>query len=373
MLPLNYVVFIPYGFLFFFITIFGAVYSLRSRHWLGAWVGLEINLIAFIPIILYRGIVLETESAIKYFIFQAVGSALIIFRRLLRFGLDFTWDLSINDSSFLVFKGIFILRIGLFLKLGVFPFHMWFPSVIAGLSWFARFLLLTWQKIAPLFLLFFISYMWGSQIIFFLLLIAAGSRLVGGIGGINQTQLRALLAYSSIAHLGWIVFCCFLREARLEAYFGIYFFISLCIFLVIWNIEVNLVFQAFSSFFGRNVIARFSFILFFLSLGGIPPLLGFAPKWMVLNLGRERNLFFILIILIIGSLLRLFYYLSLIFSSFFSSSSVFFKELNFSENNYFLNIILVVGTGLNLFGGLIFLDNFFIERFLYAMGLFNKS
>jgi NADH:ubiquinone oxidoreductase subunit 2 (subunit N) len=56
---------------------------------------------------------------------------------------------------------------------------------------------------------------------------------MGGIGGINQTQLRALLAYSSIAHLGWIIYCCFLRERRIKIYFGIYFFITICIFLVI--------------------------------------------------------------------------------------------------------------------------------------------
>nr|DBA44264.1 TPA_asm: NADH dehydrogenase subunit 2 [Peltospira delicata] len=364
MLPLNYIVFMPYGFLFLFMTIFGALYSLSASHWLGAWVGLEVNLIAFIPIILYRGITLETESAIKYFIFQAVGSALIMFSSLLSFGLDFVWDLSITSSSSLVFKGLFILVIGLFLKLGVFPFHVWFPSVMAGLSWFSSFLLLTWQKIAPLFLLFLITYSWSSQMLLFLLLAAGGSAIIGGIGGLNQTQLRALLAYSSIAHLGWMVVCCFLSEASLEVYFGIYFFISLCIFSVIWNMEVNLVFQAFSSFFGQNTITRFCFIMFFLSLSGIPPLLGFVPKWMVLNLGGSQNMAFILVMLIIGSLLSLFYYLSLIFSAFFSSSSVFLKEFFFKENSYLLNSLLILGTSVNIFGGVIFLNNFFMESFL---------
>nr|YP_010535885.1 NADH dehydrogenase subunit 2 [Nodopelta heminoda]UYB79123.1 NADH dehydrogenase subunit 2 [Nodopelta heminoda] len=363
MLPLNYVVFMPFGFLFFFMTMFGAIYSLSASHWLGIWVGLEINLIAFIPIILYRGIIMETESAIKYFIFQAVGSSLIMFSSLLSFGLDFVWDLSMNNFSFFTDKGIFILTIGLLLKLGAFPFHFWFPSVAAGLSWFSSFLLFTWQKIAPLFLLFLISHLWGIVMTLFLLIVAGGSSIIGGIGGMNQTQLRALLAYSSIAHLGWMVYCCFLSESSMKIYFGIYFFITMCIFLVIWNMEISLVFQAFSSFLNSTIFTRVCFIIFFLSLSGIPPLLGFVPKWFVLNLGSETNMIFILMLLILGSLLSLFYYLSLIFSAFFSSSTIFFNYMYNYFNSKMINSFLIFGMMLNLFGGLALLNNFFIESF----------
>nr|DBA44311.1 TPA_asm: NADH dehydrogenase subunit 2 [Peltospira operculata] len=359
MLPLSYVIFLPYGFLFFFMMVISTLYSLSASHWLGAWAGLEINLIAFIPIILYQGKILETESAIKYFIFQAVGSALIMFSSLLSFGSDFTWELSINNSSFFILKGIFILVMGLLLKLGVFPFHFWFPSVVAGLSWFSSFLLLTWQKVAPLFLLFLISCLWSTEMMLFLLLIAGGSSIIGGVGGINQTQMRALLAYSSISHLGWMVYCCVLSEASMKIYFGIYFLISMCIFSVIWNTEMTLVSQAFSSFFGQHTPARLCLIAFFLSLSGIPPLLGFAPKWMVLNLGSNMDTFFILMMLVLGSLFSLFYYLSLIFSAFFSSGSVFVKSFFFFYGTNKMDTFLIIGMMLNLFGGIVFLNNFY--------------
>nr|YP_010507445.1 NADH dehydrogenase subunit 2 [Dracogyra subfuscus]UXG19116.1 NADH dehydrogenase subunit 2 [Dracogyra subfuscus] len=358
MLPLNYVIFMPYGFLFLFMTVFGAIFSLSASHWLGVWAGLEINLIAFIPLMLYRGTVLETESAIKYFIFQAVGSAMIMFSSLLSFGSDFVWDLATSNLSLFMESGMIILIIGLLLKLGVFPFHFWFPSVVSGLSWFSGFLLLTWQKIAPLFLLFLVSYLWGASVMLMIMVVAGGSSIVGGVGGVNQTQLRALLAYSSIAHLGWMVFCCFLSEGSMKIYFSVYFFITMCIFFVVWMAEVNLVFQAFSSFVGKNLVVRFIVIFLFLSLGGIPPLLGFVPKWVVLSLGSETGMVFVLGLLILGSLFSLFYYLGLIFSAFFSAGPVLLKEFYFPSLSRGAVMFVVLSGVANLLGGLFLLVNF---------------
>lgn len=87
--------------------------------------------------------------------------------------------------------------------MGIFPFHFWFPGVIAGLPWLSCLFLSTWQKVGPLFLI--ISLLEVNLITWLLLtfcVVASGSRLLGGLGGINQTQVRALLAYSSIGHLG---------------------------------------------------------------------------------------------------------------------------------------------------------------------------
>nr|DBA44225.1 TPA_asm: NADH dehydrogenase subunit 2 [Cyathermia naticoides] len=367
MLPLNYFIFMPYGFLFFIMTMFGTIYSLSASHWLAVWAGLEINLIAFIPLMVYRGAVLETESAIKYFIFQAVGSAMIMFSSLLSFGANFIWDLSSNDMSLLISKGVIVLVLGLLMKLGAFPLHFWFPGVVVGLSWFSNLLLFTWQKVAPLFLLFSMFCLWsGGYFTSVIMLVAAGSSLVGGIGGVNQTQLRALLAYSSIAHMGWMVFCCCLSEGGMKLYFSIYFFITLCIFFSVWESEMNLVFQAFSSFFGKNMMLRTFVIILLLSLGGIPPLLGFVPKWMVISLASSTDMFITLGFLILGSLISLFYYLSLTFSAFFSAGPVMLSESYVATFNKskILIIALILGVFFNLLGGLFLLSNFYMSDFL---------
>ncbi len=361
----------PYGILFLFIIVFGTVYSLSARHWLPVWAGLEINLIAFIPLMLYRGTTQETESAVKYFIFQAVGSAIIILRRLLRFGTSFVWDFSSKSFPVFMEKGLFILVIGLFLKMGVFPFHFWFPGVAARSSWFTGLFLFTWQKIAPLFLFFSLSCLWRATFFILILFVAALSSIVGGVGGINQTQLRALLAYSSIAHIGWLVFCACLRERIIKIYLIIYFFITVCIFLIAWKAETNLVFQVFSSFFGKKAVFRLSMVFLLLSLGGIPPLLGFVPKWIVINFAVKIEMIFMLILLIVGALLRLFYYLRLTFSVLFLSGPFFLKE-NYLLEKWTLDGLCIFRIIFNSLGGVFLIKNFYFERLLYAMGLFYK-
>jgi len=102
------------------------------------------------------------------------------------------------------------------------------------------------------------------------------SGIVGGIGGVNQTQIRSLLAYSSISHIGWIVFRLMHRYEAIKFYFGIYVLINLCIFLSLWEINrsrfqnINIVFE--DKYYGGLIL----FIL--ISLAGLPPLLGFVPK-----------------------------------------------------------------------------------------------
>ena len=218
-----------------------------------------------------------------------------------------------TEWSFLRFM---IIRAGLRLKIGVFPFHFWFPRVMAGLPWLSCLLLATWQKIAPLFLI--ISLFEASFISWLLLtfcLIVSGSRLLGGVGGINQTQVWALLAYSSIGHLGWIIYAGLHRSWAIAFYFGAYVLIPLCLFLALWLRDLSYSKTlAKVSFFSYPV---FLVVVILLSLGGLPPLLGFISKWLVISVGTPSSLsIFFIYLLILGSLIRLFYYQSLFFPLF---------------------------------------------------------
>ena len=180
---------LPFTFLFLFVAVFGTLFSISSSHWLGVWAGLEVNLIGFLPILLYQKRASERESAVKYFIIQALGSGLLMFGSLFRSSISFTWEPSLPLSL----VGAFIIFSGLFVKIGLFPFHFWLPSVIAGLPWFSCLVLATWQKVAPLFLvnaLIRISELYS--ILLLVCLLAGGSSLVGGFGGLNQTQIRAI-------------------------------------------------------------------------------------------------------------------------------------------------------------------------------------
>lgn len=305
---------LPFNYIFFVVVIFGTLFSISSSHWLGIWAGLEINLIGFLPLLVYQKSISERESAVKYFVIQALGSRLLLFGSLGTYSLSFSWE-SLNSLEDFSYLSLLIISAGLILKMGIFPFHFWFPGVIAGLPWLSCLFLSTWQKVGPLFLI--ISLLEVNLITWLLLtfcVVASGSRLLGGLGGINQTQVRALLAYSSIGHLGWIIFAGIHRTWAMGLYFGIYVLISFCIFVSLWFIDLK---------FTKNLVGVLSLsysalivIIILLSLGGLPPMLGFISKWAVIIVRVSQTLRIFIILLIVGSLIRLFYYLSLFFSLF---------------------------------------------------------
>lgn len=311
---------LPFGFLFIVVLGFGTLFSLSSVHWLGIWAGLEINLIAFIPILVYRKGITRRESAVKYFIAQAIGSAFLILGRLIGFRPRFSWNF-IDFSAHSYSISLLIVNLALILKIGAFPLHYWLPSVIAGLQWMSCLILVTWQKVAPVFLM--ISFFEVRYIFWFALLIrlvGAGSRIVGGAGGIGQTQVRVLLAYSSIGHLGWIIFSIVFRRIAAKIYFFIYVLISVGIFLNLWILDAKNIIsvKSFNQGFNINIV---NILVLLISLAGLPPLLGFVSKIIVIIRCVNYNFIFILRFLILGSLISLFYYLGLFFSLYFRCSS----------------------------------------------------
>jgi NADH-ubiquinone oxidoreductase chain 2 len=345
---------LPFSFSFLLIILFGTIFSVSSSHWLGIWAGLEINLIGFLPLLVYQKSISERESAVKYFIIQAIGSRFLIFGRLNIYRLSFSWEV----TSFIppLSAGFIIIFMGLIIKSGIFPFYFWLPAVIAGLPWLSCLLLTTWQKVAPLFLVVsFINDTYIYRIILILCFFRVGSRLVGGIGGINQRQIRALIAYSSIGHLGWILFAAINRNWAIKAYFTIYILISICIFIGLWYSNLRIIKNL--NIISSNTGSTVGVLIIFLSLGGLPPILGFISKWLVIRT-RTKSIFWVMLLfLILGSVLSLFYYLSLLFSLFLSS----FKRKWFMPKKIYKNhFVIFLGMFLNVVGGSLLLFNDFL-------------
>nr|YP_006073358.1 NADH dehydrogenase subunit 2 [Solemya velum]AFG18178.1 NADH dehydrogenase subunit 2 [Solemya velum] len=318
-------VYIPYNFMFLLLTMLGTIFSISSSHWMGVWAGLEINLLGFIPLLVYGGSTLEIESGVKYFIIQSMGSGILLMGSLLISMAALSWtnlgpllSTEISSMSFIQkdmsFYGALVM-VSLLIKIGLTPFHFWLPSVMSGLSWFSVLILASWQKIAPLILILMVV----SKYSLFLLMCCAGSSMVGGVGGLNQTQLRGLMAYSSINHLGWMTAGSISSTASMVIYFIIYFLISMFLFYYLWMKEKSQARQMSTSSF-QSMNEKLIFSTLILSLGGLPPLLGFVGKWLIMT-----ELFIIepmiLMFLILGSLISLFYYLLLFFSYFFSNNS----------------------------------------------------
>nr|AVW86164.1 NADH dehydrogenase subunit 2 [Laetmonice producta] len=295
--------FFPYLSLFLMTLIMGSLMSLSANHWFYVWLGLELNLLSFIPLMNMSKTNQESEAAGKYFLAQALGSAIMLLGAI---NMYLTPQIMISPSLFSQ-----LIIIGLLIKLGLPPYHFWFPLVMNNLSWPMCFVLLTWQKIAPLLIMF-----WSitNPYNLMLMLIIFMSSIIGGIGGMNQSQIRPLLAYSSIGHMSWMLAGSIYSNLSSYLYLLIYMLITTAIIILMLNINKSIISMMDSIKF-NNPIFMLSVIALLLSLGGIPPFLGFLPKWLIIQSLSNYSNMFLLMILIIGSIMNLFYYLNMIFMS----------------------------------------------------------
>nr|ABN72882.1 NADH dehydrogenase subunit 2 [Drosophila dianensis] len=301
--------------LFITIMIIGTLITVTSNSWLGAWMGLEINLLSFIPLLSDNNNVTSTEASLKYFLTQALASTVLLFSSILLM-LKNNMNIEINES----FTSMIIMS-ALLLKSGAAPFHFWFPNMMEGLTWMNALMLMTWQKIAPLML---ISYLDIKNL---LLISVILSVMVGAIGGLNQTSLRKLMAFSSINHLGWMLMSLMISESIWLIYFLFYSFLS---FILTFKFNIFKLFhlnQLFSWFVNSKIL-KFTLFINFLSLGGLPPFLGFLPKWLVIQQLTFCNQYFTLTIMMMSTLITLFFYLRICYSAF---------MLNYYENNWIIS------------------------------------
>nr|YP_009564010.1 NADH dehydrogenase subunit 2 [Gebiacantha plantae]QAX91360.1 NADH dehydrogenase subunit 2 [Gebiacantha plantae] len=283
--------------MFFITLILGVLISISSSSWFAAWVGLELNLLSFIPIIAIKKNSFSSEASLKYFLVQALGSATIIAAASLTLSSSLNTNLLIESS--------------LLLKMGAAPFHFWFPQVMEGLDWASAIVLMTIQKTAPMVL---ISYTLSSPLNqTYLMMFALTSSLVGAFGGINQTMLRKILAFSSINHMSWMLLSMSLSET-----YWLYYFIFYCI--ISSSIGVLFLFQqAFHiSHLSSNStppMVKLLTLISLLSLGGLPPFVGFFPKWLIIQQLALGLQMVPLLVMLFAALITLYYYLRIIISS----------------------------------------------------------
>nr|WCB98567.1 NADH dehydrogenase subunit 2 [Bactrocera carambolae] len=303
--------------MFFFILMTGTLITVSSNSWLGAWMGLEINLLSFIPLMNSNNLT-STEASLKYFLTQAMASAVLLFAIMMMYLNNYP---IIQDNS--SYSNLMIIS-SLLLKSGAAPFHFWFPNVMEGLSWMNALTLMTWQKIAPLML---ISYTTLNTFIFMVII---ASTVTGSLGGLNQTSLRKLMAFSSINHLGWMLAAMQASESMWYIYFSFYTFLSFSLTFMFNNFKMFHINQLFNSFFNSKIL-KFILFLNLLSLGGLPPFIGFLPKWLVIQLLVLKSQYVLMTIMTVMTLITLFFYLRLCFAAF---------MLNYYENNWTIDMTI---------------------------------
>ena len=313
----------PSSFVFSTTLVLGTIISISSSSWLGIWIGLEMNLLSFVPLINKGKSPYETESAIKYFLVQAIASILFLIAVLSN---EVYINITENTRYYLISRALLI-------KIGAAPFHFWFPGVIEGIDWIGCFILITWQKLAPFVL---ISYKIMNNLIMSVIFI---STLIGSVGGLNQNSIRKIIAYSSISHLGWILSAIIIRNNLWTTYFIIYSLLNIAVIYLFYSQSIYQLSQSY--FIKNNPLIKFSIIIRILSLAGLPPFLGFLPKWLVIQNLVRQSYFIMLTFIVITTLITLYFYIRVMFRAF-----IFIRQerkwISTKTSNEFIRIILIL-------------------------------
>nr|AIW64065.1 NADH dehydrogenase subunit 2 [Microcebus rufus] len=291
-------------------TIFtGTMLTMISSHWLLIWIGLEINMLSVIPILAKNPKPRSTEAATKYFLTQATASMLLMFTIVFSAMHSGQWTITNIDSNNMLIS--FTMIIALTMKLGMAPFHFWVPEVTQGVSLMTGMLLLTWQKLAPISIMIQMFPLINLNI---LMLIALLSVLTGGWGGLNQTQLRKILAYSSIAHMGWMMAILMFCPSMTMLNLFIYLMLTITMFMML-NMNTNTTTLTLSNLWSKSPTITTMTLVSLLSLGGLPPLTGFLPKWLIIQELTKNNNIILATMMAIMALLNLYFYMRLIYST----------------------------------------------------------
>nr|AAX97542.1 NADH dehydrogenase subunit 2 [Hynobius boulengeri] len=290
----------------------GTMLTFISNHWFLAWMGLEINTLAIIPLMTKLHHPRAIEAATKYFLIQASASALILFSSTTNAWFTGEWTI-INIQTHLP---TIMLTIALSMKLGIAPFHLWVPDVLQGLDLLTCLILSTWQKLAPMTLLIMTHHLLNSDMLIFMALL---STLIGGWGGLNQTQLRKIMAYSSIAHMGWMIFILSFLPHLMMMNLFIYLLLTLCMFMMLMHFN-SLNTNKLTLSWIKNPILTSMMMITLMSLGGLPPTSGFIPKWLILQETTKQNLMIMASLMALSALLSLFFYLRLSYAVSLTSS-----------------------------------------------------
>nr|ABR28208.1 NADH dehydrogenase subunit 2 [Lamprotornis purpureiceps]ABR28219.1 NADH dehydrogenase subunit 2 [Lamprotornis purpureiceps] len=281
----------------------GSTITISSNHWVMAWTGLEINTLAILPLISKSHHPRAIEAATKYFLVQAAASTLILFSSMTNAWHTGQWDITQLTCP----TSCAILTAAIAMKLGLAPFHFWFPEVLQGCPLTTGLLLSTAMKFPPITLLYMTSQSLNPSLLITMAILSAA---LGGWMGLNQTQTRKILAFSSISHLGWMAIVIVYNPKLALLNFYLYTVMTAAVFLILNSIK-TLKLSTLMTTWAKTPSLSAALMLTLLSLAGLPPLTGFLPKWLIIQELVNQEMASTATIIALLSLLSLFFYLRL--------------------------------------------------------------
>nr|YP_011010693.1 NADH dehydrogenase subunit 2 [Metrocoris communis]WPW47373.1 NADH dehydrogenase subunit 2 [Metrocoris communis] len=271
---------------------------ISSENWFSMWMGLEINMMSFIPMMENNKNYLSSESKMMYFLIQSLSSMIFIFMIIMNPLIMIKEEL-VNNMM------MNIISMSMMMKMGMAPVHMWFINIMNKMSWNNCLIIMTWQKMAPMFILS--NTINNSMIINSWAILSA---MTGAIGGINQTSIKKIMAFSSVNHMSWMIMCMKYDGEMWIKYLIIYSLMIILLIEVFSKKSINYINQINTNM--KTQMEKMNMLIMMLSLGGLPPFIGFMPKWMVIQSLISTNSMLTIFILMMSSMITLFYYMRMV-------------------------------------------------------------
>ena len=333
------------------------------------FLGLEVMSVSFYALAgLNRRKLKANEAALKYFLLGAFATGFIVYGIALLYGTAHTTSIDLIASRFVSLKGdllfdagVLLFLIGFSFKIAAFPFHMWVPDVYEGSASVVAGLFSTGGKaaafsaiIVTLGVLF--SGSSGNAFEPYLAVIAVFSMLYGSIVAISQTNIKRMLAYSSIAHAGYMIIGLAAGNSEGIAgvifYLAVYTFMNLGAFGIVALIEgkedSNLDLKSYAGLSSRSPFLAALLAIFMFSLAGIPPFAGFFGKYYVFIAAIKAHLTWLAIIGVLSSVISVYFYLRVVVLMYFNNAE---GELELEKSNtgllaVVISVLLVIVIGI---------------------------
>tara|TARA_B100002052_G_scaffold232213_1_gene215115 strand:- start:1187 stop:2539 length:1353 start_codon:yes stop_codon:yes gene_type:complete len=344
-------------------SILGMIVMISSNDLIIFYIGLELQSLALYVLASFnRDNILSSESGVKYFVLSALSSGLLLYGCSLIYGFSGSTNFQIISeqiisNSFGLTFGIVFILVGLAFKISAVPFHMWAPDVYQGspTSVTAFFALL--PKVAALTVLIRILYVpflnmldqWQLIIVF----LSIASMILGSVAAISQKNLKRLIAYSSISHMGYALAGISTGTNQgiqsSITYISIYLIMNLaffsCLFMMKKNDKYYENLDDLSGISKKHPVLSFCFLIILFSLAGIPPLAGFFAKFYIFTAVIEQSMFFLAVVGLLSTVIAAFYYLRIIKIIYFDSE----RETFDKDHNISLRLSLLISTVLIIF------------------------
>ena len=324
------------------LSIFGMFFMVSSNDIILFYLGLELqSLSLYILASIDRDNLRSSESGIKYFVLSALSSGLLLYGCSLLYGFtgSTNFDLIANELNKenigAVFAMVFIL-VGLAFKVSAVPFHMWTPDVYEGAPTSITSYFAVVPKVAGLAVLIKFMYIPFSNILLewqtIIIFISLASMILGAVAAIGQTNIKRLLAYSSIGHIGYalagVATGVISGYESAIVYIAIYVIMNIgafsCLYLLKKDGQYKEKISDLSGISKKHPILAISFLVILFSLAGIPPLGGFFAKFYVFTAVLEQKMYALAIIGLLTTVISAFYYLKIIKTIYFDDSIITF-------------------------------------------------